>query len=174
LCVRHTDIFLQPSYSGDRNRRIMVWDQLRQKLARPCLKYKPGMVAHACGPSYLGVWGRRIVIWGKPRQLAGDLSEKQTKSKKTGGMTKVIEHLLPKCMALSSIPSTITKKSLIFLNTRIYQFLRKYLDNYKTANISSFIARLKSCIYCFWVFGFLPNSSKQIQSLFLNIDDSDD
>jgi hypothetical protein len=89
-------------------------------------------------------------------------------------MTKVIEHLLPKCTALSSIPSTITKKSLICFNTRIYQFLRKYLDDYKTANISSFIARLISCIYCFWVFGFLPNSSKQIQSLFLNIDDSDD
>jgi hypothetical protein len=45
--------------------------------------------------------------------LCETLSKKQTSSKRTGGGAQGVEHLLNKCEALSSIPSTAKKKKKI-------------------------------------------------------------
>jgi hypothetical protein len=42
---------------GSRNRRTAIQGQPGQKLSRPYLKKRPGMVFHSCNPSYLGVEG---------------------------------------------------------------------------------------------------------------------
>jgi hypothetical protein len=54
-------LLLNPSLGG-RDRKIMVGGQPGQKLARPYVKNKSGIVAHACNISYLGVGNRRIVV----------------------------------------------------------------------------------------------------------------
>jgi hypothetical protein len=57
--ARHSDTHnYHPSYLGGRDRRIMIQGQPTQKLARPYLKNKPGMVVHSYNPSYLGGGGR--------------------------------------------------------------------------------------------------------------------
>jgi hypothetical protein len=49
------------SYSGGRDRRIMVQGQPGQKITRPYLK-KLGIVVHMYNPSYLRGRGKRIII----------------------------------------------------------------------------------------------------------------
>jgi hypothetical protein len=44
------------------------------------------VVEHACNPSYAEGKGKRITIQSWPRQKYENLSEKQTKSKKTTGV----------------------------------------------------------------------------------------
>jgi hypothetical protein len=43
-----------PSYSKVEDGRIQVQGQSKQKLARPSLKIKPGMVMYVCDARYLG------------------------------------------------------------------------------------------------------------------------
>jgi hypothetical protein len=52
---------------------------------------KPGLVAQGYNPSYLGSGGRRISVQSWLRQKHETPSEKRTKSKRTGGMTQVVE-----------------------------------------------------------------------------------
>jgi hypothetical protein len=72
----------------------------------------PRVVGHACNLSYSGAevrgWEAKVQVW--PRQKYKSLYEKQTKSKKTGGMAQVVEYLLSKSKAPSSIPSIAIKK----------------------------------------------------------------
>jgi hypothetical protein len=68
------------------------------------------MVVHACNPSYSGGRGRRIMVQGWLRKKLKTLSEKQTKSKRTGGLAQVFEHMHNKCEALSPKYYQILKK----------------------------------------------------------------
>jgi hypothetical protein len=47
------------------------------------------MVAQACNPSYSGDRGRKLTVRVQPRQKHETLSGKNTKGKRTGGMTQV-------------------------------------------------------------------------------------
>jgi hypothetical protein len=92
-----------PSYLGCESRRTVVQGQPWQKLARSCLKKKPGvMVSRSCSSNYSGGRSRRITVWGKPQQKLKTLSEKQTKSKR---LMIWLEHLPSKLEALSTIPN---------------------------------------------------------------------
>jgi hypothetical protein len=51
-----------PSYLEGRDRRIEVQGQTVEKLARPYLKNKMGVVAYTYDPSYSGYRGRRISV----------------------------------------------------------------------------------------------------------------
>jgi hypothetical protein len=59
------------------------------------------VVAHTCNPSYLGSIGRRIEAHGEKCK-----TQKQTKARRTGAVSQVVEHLPSKLEALSSISST--------------------------------------------------------------------
>jgi hypothetical protein len=60
----------------------MVQGHPRQKLVRPYLKNKPGIVMYICGLSYSGVGDRRITIQGQTGQKHETVSKKQAKCKK--------------------------------------------------------------------------------------------
>jgi hypothetical protein len=49
-------------YSGGGNRRISIWGQPRQKLARSYLKNKIGIVDHTCNPRESRDRGQQIMI----------------------------------------------------------------------------------------------------------------
>jgi hypothetical protein len=70
------------------------------------------MVMHICGPSYSGDGGWRIMVRGQAQQKHKTLYKKQTKSKRTGNVVQVINHLPSKYTVLSSIPSTVKKRKL--------------------------------------------------------------
>jgi hypothetical protein len=63
------------------------------------------MMVHTCNPSYLEDGFRRIKV-----QAARATHEKQTKSKKAGGVAQVEERFPSKHKTLSSNPTNITKK----------------------------------------------------------------
>jgi hypothetical protein len=67
-------------------------------------------VAHAYDPTFTGGRGRRIVVQGCEQMHKKTLSKKQTKAKRVGGVTQVVEHLPSKHEALSSNSSTAKKQ----------------------------------------------------------------
>jgi hypothetical protein len=70
------------------------------------------VVAHICNPSDLRSEGRRNVVQGWPGKKQETLSEKQTKKPRRIGrvVAEVVDPLLSKLEALSSISSTTKKK----------------------------------------------------------------
>jgi hypothetical protein len=68
------------------------------------------MMVHICNPSYLGGRDRRTGVWCLPGQMHKTLSEKRSKSKRTGAVAYVAEHLPSKLKVLSSMSSTVTHK----------------------------------------------------------------
>jgi hypothetical protein len=69
------------------------------------------MEVHACNLSYTGSGDKRITVQDPSRQKHETLSEKQTKSQRTGDVAQVIV-LLTKHEALSSIPSATNKQKI--------------------------------------------------------------
>jgi hypothetical protein len=100
------------SYLRGRSRRIVAQGQPRQKLARPFLKKMPPVLVCACNPSYLGSRGRMVTVRGRSRQKHKILREKQTESKRIGGMGQVTVALSSKwrpCVQ-SPVPSKINNE----------------------------------------------------------------
>jgi hypothetical protein len=77
-------------------------------------------MAHAYNPNYLG--GSDWAVQGQPRQIVQETlpSPKLTRTKWTGGMAQVVQHLLCKHNALSSNP-VLKKKNEEFFKSRLRQ-----------------------------------------------------
>jgi hypothetical protein len=79
-----------------------------QKLARPCLKNK---LAWWCTPVIPATLEAEVGgSWFEAKLGIKALSEKQTESKRMGGVVQVVEYLPTKCKALCPIPNTTKKK----------------------------------------------------------------
>jgi hypothetical protein len=69
-------------------------------------------MVHACNSSYLGKGDKRIIVQGQPEKKQVTLSKKHNKSKRNRSTAQVVENLLSKYEALSSISSTAKKKKI--------------------------------------------------------------
>jgi hypothetical protein len=66
------------------------------------------MVVHACNLSHSGCRGRVAVVQGRPRKKHESLSEKnKPKKQRTVSVAHMVERLLSKCTALTSISSKL-------------------------------------------------------------------
>jgi hypothetical protein len=65
-----------PATQKSETRKIVVQGQPKQKLFRPHLRNKSGMLVHAYNSSYTGGLDRRISVCGQPVQKHKTLSEK--------------------------------------------------------------------------------------------------
>jgi CRISPR/Cas system-associated protein Cas7 (RAMP superfamily) len=68
------------------------------------------MVVHTCHLSCTGSINRRIDVQISLGKEVRPCSKNKNKAKRAGGVIKAVEHLLSKCKALSSNPSTTKKK----------------------------------------------------------------
>jgi hypothetical protein len=73
-----------PSYLGNGDRKIIVWDQPRQKLERPYLRNRLVVVPHICDLSYLGGRVKRIIFQGWVGKNGRGYLEKQAESSGLG------------------------------------------------------------------------------------------
>jgi hypothetical protein len=98
------------SATREKTQRLLFETSLT-KLARSCLKSKPSVVAHSCGPSYSKSQDRRIIVKAGPCKLILRICLKnKQKAQKIGSMAQVVECLLNKYEALNLIPVPLRER----------------------------------------------------------------